>query len=284
MFTRRQIGRMLVAAPLAARAFGKINSTIHGVMMGAQSYSFRELPDKSVDGAIRAYKECGLGYAELWQGHLEPADKEKAVEWRKAPPLDQIKADAKKFADAGITIYALNYSFRENFSDTEIENGFKIAQALGISRITASSNVSTAKRIDPFAQKYKTYVGMHNHSNLKENEFARPEDFEAAMKGMSKYIAINLDIGHFTAAGYEPVRFLRDHHEHILTIHIKDRKKNQGPNMPFGEGDTDIKGVLHLLRTEKYKIPAMIEYEYKGADPIVEVKKCYAYMQQALEA
>jgi sugar phosphate isomerase/epimerase len=282
MYTRRDIGRMLAAAPFAAAAFAKINSKINGVMVGAQSYSFRDLPDKSIEGAINAFKECGLGYAELWQGHLEPRDREKQAEWRKNPPMDEIKGARKKFDDAGIVIYALNYSFRENFTDAEIENGFKIAQALGVNKITASSNVSTAKRIDPFAQKYKIYVGMHNHSNMRENEFARPEDFATAMKGASKYIDINLDIGHFTAAGYDPVAFLEEHHDRILTLHLKDRKKNQGPNMPFGEGETDIKGVLNVLKTKKYPIPAMIEYEYKGADPIAEVKKCYAYIKQAL--
>jgi sugar phosphate isomerase/epimerase len=282
MYTRRDIGLMLAAAPFAAAAFAKINSKINGVMVGAQSYSFRDLPDKSIEGAINAFKECGLGYAELWQGHLEPRDREKQAEWRKNPPMDEIKGARKKFDDAGIVIYALNYSFRENFTDAEIENGFKIAQALGVNKITASSNVSTAKRIDPFAQKYKIYVGMHNHSNMRENEFARPEDFATAMKGASKYIDINLDIGHFTAAGYDPVAFLEEHHDRILTLHLKDRKKNQGPNMPFGEGETDIKGVLNVLKTKKYPIPAMIEYEYKGADPIAEVKKCYAYIKQAL--
>jgi sugar phosphate isomerase/epimerase len=283
MYTRRDIGRMALAAPLAGLALAKIDSTVKGVMLGAQSYSFRQLPDISVDGAIKAFQECGLGYCELWQGHLEPKDTAKAAEWRKNPPLDEIRAARKKFDAAGIVLYALNYSFRENFTDPEIENGFKIAQALGIDKITASSNVSTAKRIDPLAQKYKIYVGMHNHSNLRENEFARPEDFAAAMKGMSKYIAINLDIGHFTAAGYDPVQYLEQHHDHILTLHIKDRKKNQGANMVFGEGDTDIKGVLNVLKTKKYKIPAMIEYEYKGtSDPITEVKKCYEYLKQAL--
>jgi sugar phosphate isomerase/epimerase len=283
MYTRREIGRLAVAAPLAGLALAKIDSKVNGVMLGAQSYSFRQLPEVTVDAAVQAYKECGLGYCELWSGHLEPKDRAKVEAWRKDPPYAEIKAARKKFDDAGIELYAFNYSFRENFSDQEIENGFKIAQALGVKRITASSNVSTAKRIDPFAQKYKTYVGMHNHSNIRDNEFARPEDFAAAMKGMSKYIAINLDIGHFTAAGYDPVQYLQDHNEHILTLHVKDRKKNQGPNTVFGEGDTDIKGVLNVLKTKKYKIPAMIEYEYKGtSDPVTEVKRCVEYMKKAL--
>jgi len=40
--------------------------------------------------------------------------------------------------------------------------------------------------------------------------------------------------------------------------------------------------VLRLLRDRKWAIPAMIEYEYKGADTVEEVKKCYAWCKQAL--
>jgi sugar phosphate isomerase/epimerase len=117
---------------------------------------------------------------------------------------------------------------------------------------------------------------------MAPNEFARPEDFAEAMRGKSKYIAINLDIGHFTAAGYDPVTFLEQHHDRIVTLHLKDRKKNQGPNVPFGEGDTKIKEVLQVLKTKRYPIPANIEYEYKGGDTIVEMKKCFAYCKAAL--
>jgi hypothetical protein len=39
---------------------------------------------------------------------------------------------------------------------------------------------------------------------------------------------------------------------------------------------------LRLLRDKKWAIPAMIEYEYKGADTVEEVKKCYAWCKQAL--
>ncbi|MGH9914112.1 MAG: sugar phosphate isomerase/epimerase family protein [Pyrinomonadaceae bacterium] len=187
-----------------------------------------------------------------------------------------------KFKNAGVDIYAYNYSFREGFSDEEIEQGFKIARALGAKVITASSNVSIAKRVDPFAIKHKMRVGMHNHSNISPNEFATPDDFARAMDGMSKYICVNLDIGHFVAAGFDPLDYLRQHHDRILTLHIKDRKRNQGDNMPFGQGDTPIREVLSLLRTSHWPIPANIEYEYQGQDTIAEMKRCFEYCRQAL--
>ncbi|MEO8024967.1 MAG: sugar phosphate isomerase/epimerase [Bryobacteraceae bacterium] len=283
MITRRQLGTLLgggaLLSSVAHSKGAKINSTFRGVTVGAQSYSFRDRP---LDACIAAMKEIGLGECELFQGHIEPKDKTALAAWRKNPPLDEIRGVRKKFDEAGINLYALNYSMRADWSDEELAKGFEIAKALGVKYITASSNVSGAKRIDKFAQAAKIIVAMHNHSNLRPNEFARAEDFAEAMNG-TKNIAINFDIGHFTAAGFDPVSFIEQHHQHIITLHIKDRLKNQGKNVPFGEGDTKIKEVLHLVRDKKYKIPANIEFEYAG-DPMVEVKKCFAYCKTALES
>lgn len=204
--------------------------------------------------------------------------------WRLTTPLNFFSLVSEKFKKAGIDLYALNYSFREDYTDEEIARGFEIAKALGAKAITASSNVSTAKRIDPFAKKYKMRVGMHNHSNIRANEFATPDDFAKAMEGMSEYICVNLDIGHFTAANFDAVDYLSKHHGRIVTLHIKDRKRDQGANVVFGEGDTPIKPVLELLMKNKWQIPANIEYEYKGEDTVAEVKRCYEYCRKALGA
>ncbi len=276
MLTRREFARLAAAIP-AANLFGaSIDSTVRGVMIGAQSYSFRDLNPWNLDLCIDAFKKCGLGYCELSLGPLEQ-------KWRGDPPLQELPGVRKKFDDAGVNLYAVSYGFRDDWSDTEFENGFRIAQALGLDKITTSTNVGAVDRIDKFAKKYKITVGLHNHSDWSLNEFAEPWKFERAMKGRSKFIAVNLDIGHFTAAGFDPVDYIDKHHDRIVTLHIKDRKKFQGRNLPFGQGETPIAEVLRLLRDKPYSIPAMIEYEYDGAsDPITEVRKCFAYMKQAL--
>jgi len=140
-----------------------------------------------------------------------------------------------------------------------------------------------ARRVAPMADKHKITVAMHGHSNVSDpNEFATPDSFAAAMK-MSKYFKVNLDIGHFTAANYDPVAYIREHHASITNLHLKDRKKNQGDNLPWGQGDTPIREVLQLLKRERWPIPADIEYEYRGrGTPVEEVAKCVAYAKQAL--
>jgi sugar phosphate isomerase/epimerase len=278
------------AIPLRmASAQTRPNSKFKGVQIGVQSYSFR---DRSLDEAIKAMVEIGLSSCELWQGHVEPSRDSLAKEgnprealrkWRLTVPMDEFKAVRQKFDRAGVDLYAYNLSFKDDFSDEEIARGFEMARALGVKVLTASSQVTTAKRIDPYAKKAKIRVGMHNHSNIRPNEFATPENFAEATTGTSEYIAINLDIGHFTAANFDALQFLNQHHDRIVTLHLKDRKRNQGDNVVFGEGDTPIKAVLAALRENKWRIPANIEYEYRGADTVTEVKKCLNYCKQALE-
>jgi sugar phosphate isomerase/epimerase len=171
-------------------------------------------------------------------------------------------------------------------NEAEMRRGFEMTRAMGLKYITASSNVSLAPAIDKLASEFKITVGFHGHDETSDlDQFSTPDTFERALKGASMYLAINLDIGHFTAAGGDAVAFIKQYHDRIVTLHIKDRKKNHGDNLPFGQGETPIVAVLHLLRDNRWRIPANIEYEYgqPGMDTVAEVKKCYAYCRQALE-
>ena len=281
MYNRRDFGRLALTSLPLASAFAKLDSRVNGVLIGAQSYSFRDRP---LDAAIQGFVDVGLSSCELSMGHVEPPklSREDLRKWRLAVKADEIHAIRRKFDQAGIGLSAYAYNMRDDFTDEELASGFDVAKALGVKIITTSATLSVTPRIAAQAEKYKMVVGMHGHSNIKDpNDFAKPESFAAAMK-MSKFIAINLDIGHFWAAGYDPAPFIEQQHEHIVTLHIKDRKKNQGPNMPFGGGDTPIREVLQLLKSKKYPIPANIEYEYDGGDTVAEVRRCYEYCRRAL--
>lgn len=290
--SRREAGRLTVTGAAAFFLGGRrlvgapwIDSVVRGVQIGAQSYSFRDRP---LPEAIQGYQTVRLGEAELWQGHVEPkVSREPLRKWRMTVPLSHFAHIRGQFDLAGVLLYAYNISFQKDFTDGEIDRGFQMARALGVKYITASSEVSLAPRIDPYAQKYKIVVGFHNHDDTADpDQFSTPATFARALKGASQYLAINLDIGHFVASNCDPVSFLKEYHNRIVTLHIKDRKRNHGPAVPFGEGDTPIAAVLRMLRDHHWKIPANIEYEYgpkPGLDTIVEMKRCYAYCRKALQ-
>lgn len=295
---RRDFVKMAAAVPLSM-VLPKIDSVVNGVRLGTITYSFRELPRTpgaadAVDVMIDALTECGIGEIELFAPHIEPAiaggrgaeaqrAREELRRWRLSTPAGHFESVRKRFDDAGITLFAYTVNFRNDFSDEELDKAFEQAKALGVGVIAASTQLSVAQRLVPFVEKHKIYVAVHGHSNVQDpNEFAAPESFSRAL-AMSQYFKINLDIGHFTAANFDAVQYIRDNHDHITHLHVKDRKKNQGANVPWGEGDTPIKEVLALLKEKKYPIRAFLEYEHRGTGtPVEEVKKCMGYMRQAL--
>ena len=299
-YTRREFG-LLTLAGLALPMGAFADTIVSGVRMGVQSYSFRELPrtpgGDATAAIIQAMKDTGLTETELWAPQIEPVsaagrgasngEREKAREalrrWRLETPLDHFRGIRKQFESAGLSIAAYNYSPGADFTDDEIDRGFEMAKALGASFITSSTTLAVAKRIAPFAAKHQMNVAVHNHSNTSDpNEFATPESFAAALK-LSPHFKINLDVGHFTAANYDAVAYLREHHADITNLHLKDRKKNQGDNVRWGQGDTPITQVLQLLKKEKWPIRAYVEYEHRGtAGAVAEVKTCFEYAKRAL--
>ncbi len=211
---------------------------------------------------------------------------EKLAKWRSSTNAATWKGVAKKFEDAGIDVALLCYNMQDSMKEEDIEYGFQMAKGLGVKGITTSTTLTMAKRIAPVADKHKLLVGYHGHDATNDpNQTATLESY-ATLMAYGKYNGINLDIGHFTAAGYDAVAFIKEHHAKITNLHVKDRKKDHGPNVAvWGTGDTPMKEVFQLLKKEKYPFPANLELEYpipEGSDIVAEAKKCLAYVKSCL--
>ncbi|HMJ86355.1 MAG TPA: hypothetical protein VK504_24425, partial [Vicinamibacterales bacterium] len=186
MLTRREFG-MLAATGLGLKWDAVVAAqTPAGVRLGAQTYSFRDIP-RVADGdgvgpVIAAMTACGLKECELWAPQVEPAglSREAIRAWRLETPLDHFRAVKSRFDAAGISIYGYNYSPNKSYTDPEIGRGFEMAKAIGAEIITASTTLDVAPRIKPFAEQHRMVVAMHGHSNLTDpNEFATPASFAA---------------------------------------------------------------------------------------------------------
>jgi sugar phosphate isomerase/epimerase len=179
----------------------------------------------------------------------------------------------------------LCYNMSDNMKDEDIEYGFAMAKGLGAKAMSTSTTLTMAKRIAPIADKHKIMVGYHGHDQTNDpNQTATLESYDTLM-AYGKYNGINLDIGHFTASNYDAVAFIKQHHDKITNLHLKDRKRDHGPNTPWGDGDTPIKAVLQELKQGKYGFPANIELEYaipEGSTVVAEMKKCVTYCKETL--
>ena len=316
---RRFIAGTLMAAPAltSVKALARCYSPIQ---LGVQTYSFRDMlqtPGDMVDKMIAACKAAGFDMIELFEPTIQPPEfskdapwamidgkptqasifgkppegpppasvienRERIRQWRLNTDLSYFENIGSRFKDAGIAVQAFNFGLKEDCTDAEVERGFAIAKALGTGVITASTTIRMAQRSVPFFARHKVLLGLHGHSNLHDpNQFATPESFVEGLK-MSPFYRINLDIGHFAAAGFDTVDFIEKHHECIVSLHIKDRKANEGANMPLGEGDTPVAATIRLLAEQRYRIPAIFEYEYAGADSVTELRRMKAYAEKIL--
>lgn len=202
------------------------------------------------------------------------------TQWRASVSMDRFKALRKLYNDAGVGIFGFKLDLRLNSPDSEYEYAFNVCEALGANQLTMElPDSATTRRIGEYAAKRKIWAGYHAHTQ------AHLTFWDEAFS-QSPYNGANIDIGHYVAGtSQSPIPFIEKHHARITSMHLKDRKFNEGPNMPWGQGDTPIKEVLQLMKKEKHTYPATIELEYNtptGSTVMAELAKCVQYAKDAL--
>ena len=201
--------------------------------------------------------------------------------WRLSTSMTKYEELKKKYKDAGIMINLAKFdSFTSSMDGGEIDYCFAAAKALGAKAITTGMTDDTkAKLLGPYADKHKFWVGLHNQNQIT------PETFDVTLS-YGKYLGLNFDLGHHTSASEIPlVEIIEKYKDRIVSLHLTDRKKNNGPSLPFGQGDTPIKEVLQFCAKKKYKFGADIDLEYQPSqgDSIDEIARCVQFCKEALK-
>jgi hypothetical protein len=316
IISRRDLGKLAVAALPAARLLAKPNSLWGGVQVGINvpySYGNNNL---SADETLNNTVQLGLSAVELRTQPIEsflgspaagktppptgrgraPLTPEQQAEqealaaalkkWRLSLTKDDFLRARKKFEDVGVLIQIVKCDSINSMDDDVVDYVFLMAKTVGAHALSCEIPLSRTKWMGAFADKHKMMVGYHGHTDITNPEaFCKPASWETAMT-YAKYNGINLDLGHFVAANnVSPADFLMKHHDRVTHIHVKDRKMNGGPNVPFGQGDTPIKEILQLMQKEKWKFQATIEFEYpipQGSTRMAEIAKCVDYVKGCL--
>ena len=315
--TRREFGKLALSAVPAATMLPQAvtaqsrrpNSVVNGVNLGTITYSYRSMPDQSAEAILRYVVDSGISQIEFMGAPVEafagapagarggggrrgqpPTPEQQAAqreaaarlrEWRTSVSMDRFKALRKMYNDAGVTIYAWK-QLTPNMSDEEVEYVFNVAEALGNTHVTLEliEDAVQLKRLGQMAEKRKIYVAYHTHLQGSMNAFDLA--FAASPGNMA-----NVDLGHFVAAGGDPLAFLTKFHDRIASFHLKDRTTpaNGQKNVPWGTGDTPLAAILQTVRKNRWQMPATIELEYdvpSGSDAVREVVKCLDFCKAAL--
>ena len=279
----------------------KPNSKVAGVQLGINvPYSFANGAMSGAD-ILKNCLQLGLSAVELRTQPVEAflgvsaellnpkksdaatssANAERLRQRRKGVSMERVTEFRKMYEAAGVLIEIVKVDGIFKMTDDELDYVFTLAKRLGGRALSTeiSHQDEELKRLGRFADKHQFMVGYHGHATTT------PAHWEKAFS-FAKYNGANVDLGHFVAGNnVSPVLFIKEHHDRITHVHLKDRKLHNGPNTPFGEGDTPIAEVLRLIRDNRWNIQGTIEFEYKipaDSNRMAEIARALKYCREAL--
>ena len=300
--SRRQFGKLALTgltgfpAGLAAQSGSKPNrSYISGVQFGLQPFCYHDLAMNTQNRSelIRRLVQNEMGMVELHATWCEPRfegpgvgapeAREKLRNWRVTAPAGYYRKIKQEFDDAGITIFTYYVNITEADTDAEIAATFEAAKILGAQGCVGSYGLEIARRLVPFPAPDGLFAGLHNHDNLSDPDAINTEQSFDKGLALSPDFKATLDVRHFTAANGDCLGFLERHHERVSSVHLGDRRKNNGRSTPFGEGDAPIIEILRLIRDNRWPIVALLEFEHGTLrTEVEEVRLMFDYCKRAL--
>jgi sugar phosphate isomerase/epimerase len=244
--TSKQAGKALFADHPEAKL---------GWKLGAQAYTFNRF---TFAEAVTKIDSCNLRYVEAFPGQRIGG----GIEGSMGPDMNEAarKAVLELLKAKNVEVIAFGVT------DAKDEAGwiklFDFCKAMGIQTITSEPKETDIPLLSRLADQYKINVAIHNHPN--PSYYWNPDVVLNAIKGQSNRVGACADIGHWTRSGLDPVECLKRLEGHVLHSHMKDlhEKGKNGHDVHWGEGVSDIAGVIAELKRQNFKGGISAEYEY----------------------
>lgn len=231
--------------------------------IGLQCYTFNHLTlVETIDYAA----VTGIKHLEVYPGQVLGAGFEGKLHHSMSAP-ERIKLQ-ELLKDKGISL--VSYGCVKGADEAEWRSIFDFARMMGIQYIISEPPQEHMELLDKLTEEYGIGVGVHNHRTPTPDEVAKLLD------GRSDRISIAPDNGHWTRAGFDNIASLKKFEGRIVSIHLKDLNTKK-QDVPYGEGQSPIAGILEYLDKVDYKGNVIIEYE--SGNEIEQVKKCYEYLK-----
>ena len=252
---------------------------ISGFAVGCQAYTFNRF---TVFEAIDKTAQTGAHVIEFFPGQkLSP--EEPAVKFSHEATTevwDKVKA---KLAEKKITpvAYGVVPIPKDEAGARKI---FEFAKSFGI-RVINTESVDSIDIFEPLVKEYDIKVGFHDHPKRPDNPNYKmwdPNYILSVVKDRDPRIGSCADIGHWVRSGLVPLECVRILSGRIMSSHMKDLHAPlpSGHDVHWGEGVSNVPGILEEYKKQGFVGPISIEYEYNWETNVDDAKACIDFMKK----
>jgi len=249
-----------------------------GFFIGCQAYTFNRF---TVFEAIEKTAAAGGKVIEFFPGQ-KLSKEEPNVSWdhnASTETIQKVKEQLAKFH-----LRAVNYGVVGIPQDeAEARKLFTWAKTMELRAITTES-VDAIDTIEKMVKEFDIMVGFHDHprsANDPTYKMWDPNYILSVVKDRDPRIGSCADTGHWVRSNLKPVECLRILKGRIISSHLKDLDRT-GPDahdVPYGEGVSDVPGILQELKDQGFTGNISIEYEYHWETSTPEVAQCIGFVR-----
>jgi len=259
---------------------------IGGFALGLQAYTFNRF---TVFEAIEKTDQAGGRFIEFFPGQALSPD-EKNVKWSHNSPedvVDKVKAKLAKHK-----VRAVNYGVVGGRDEAEWRKIFEFARNMGLYGVT-TEDIKNLDIIEKMAMEFDIKVGIHEHAKRtkKGPDGTTVEDMSyriwdpnfvlSLVKDRDARLGACADTGHWASSGLKPVECLRILKGRIVSLHLKERTEigKHLPDTVYGNGVSDIPGILTELKAQGFDGNISIEYENNWDHSVPDVAQCIGFVR-----
>jgi sugar phosphate isomerase/epimerase len=127
-------------------------------------------------------------------------------------------------------------------------------------------------------------VAIHNHPKRADKPDYKvwdPAYVLSVVKDRDARIGACADTGHWATSGLTPLDCIKLLKGRIVSVHLKDRSAvgKQSEDLPFGAGNSNLKGILDELKRQGFAGNIAIEYETKWENSVPDVAQCVGFFR-----
>lgn len=245
--------------------------------IGCQAYTFNRF---TTFEAIEKTKAAGAKVIELYPGQKMMKDSEaktgpglSAEDTQKLK--DKLKQEGVKAVAFGVTGISKN--------EDEARKLFQWVKDMDI-RVVNTESADAIDTIEKMVKEFDVKVGFHDHPRQENNPNYRmwdPVYIRDLVKDRDMRIGACADTGHWVRSGLNPVYCLKILKGRIVGSHLKDLHvfDRSGHDLPYGQGVSDVPGILDEFKKQGFEGPISVEYEHKWENNLPEVTESIAFVR-----